>query len=200
MHLLEFMENSVDFQHFDPLHGSLRIPWTNIPVPGIKIEHVASWHRDDAEPHISWFEDTAHLAFGSKVFRRTGATARVRFEGPGSIVRLDFRLHARSGRVVMFQSHTPIAPLTQRVRFRWFSDPGVSKIEAALIVGNWVSHWRQDIRIWERKIFRKRPLLSRADGPVHQLRRWYAQFYRAARNPSQLMRAPSADGSAFRDP
>ena len=177
MHLLEFVENSVDYQHFEPIHGELRIPWTNIPVPGMRIEHEASWRRDASEPQVSWFENEAQLAFRGKVIPRSGATAKVRLEGPGGIIRFDFRIAANGGRVVMFQSHTPTGPLTQRVRFRWFSDQSVSKLQAAFIVGNWVSQWRQDLGIWSRKIYRKRPLLSRADGPVHQLRRWYAQFY-----------------------
>jgi phenylpropionate dioxygenase-like ring-hydroxylating dioxygenase large terminal subunit len=180
MHLLEFVENSVDYQHFEPLHGSLRIPWTNIPVSGVKIEHEATWHRDECEPHVSWFENRAKLSFRGRVIPRSGAFAAVRFEGPGGIVRFDFRIDAGGGRIVMFQSHTPIAPLTQHVRFRWFSDSKASWLQAAFIVGNWVSQWRQDIRIWERKIYRQRPLLSRADGPVHQLRRWYSQFYKSA--------------------
>jgi phenylpropionate dioxygenase-like ring-hydroxylating dioxygenase large terminal subunit len=177
MHLLEFVENSVDFQHFAPVHGGMRIPWTSIPIPGIRIEHEATWKRDESESHVSWFENRAALSFRGKVIPNSGAVAVVRLEGPGGIVRFDFSLNARPGRIVMFQSHTPVAPLTQRVRFRWFSDQDVSKVQAAFIVGNWVSQWRQDIGIWERKIFRKNPLLSRCDGPVHQLRRWYSQFY-----------------------
>ena len=124
-------------------------------------------------PHMG-----ANLSDG-KVIPRSGATAKVRLEGPGGIIRFDFRIAANGGRVVMFQSHTPTGPLTQRVRFRWFSDQSVSKLQAAFIVGNWVSQWRQDLGIWSRKIYRKHPLLSRADGPVHQLRRWYAHFYPA---------------------
>ena len=179
MHLLEFVENSVDFQHFAPVHGNLRIPWTSIPVPGMRIEHDATWRRDEREPHVSWFENSAKLAFRGKEIPNSGAVANVRLEGPGAIVRFDFSLNARPGRIVMFQSHTPIAPLTQRVRFRWFSDSKISRLQAGFIVGNWVSQWRQDIGIWERKVFRKNPLLSRGDGPVHQLRKWYAQFYPA---------------------
>jgi cholesterol 7-dehydrogenase len=177
MHLLEFVENSVDFQHFEPIHGELRVPWTRIPIPGVRIEHAASWHRDEQEPHVSWFENEAELSFRGNRIPRSGAKARVRLEGPGGIVRFDFRIAANGGRVVMFQSHTPTSPMTQRVRFRWFSSPRVSKVQAGFIVGNWVSQWRQDLGIWSRKIYRERPLLSRADGPVHQLRRWYSQFY-----------------------
>jgi len=181
MHVLEFVENSVDFQHFEPIHGELRIPWTSIPVPGMRIEHAASWHRDERQQHVSWFVDEAHLAFRRTRIPRSGAKARVRLEGPGGVVRFDFRIAANGGRVVMFQSHTPTSAMTQRVRFRWFSDSRVSKLQAAFIVGNWVSQWRQDLGIWSRKIYRERPLLSRTDGPVHQLRRWYSQFYPQAR-------------------
>ncbi len=77
----------------------------------------------------------------------------------------------------MFQAHTPIAPLLQHVRFRWFSERRVPRLLASYVVGNWVSQWRQDISIWERKIYQKRPLLMKGDGPVMRLRRWYAQFY-----------------------
>ncbi len=39
---------------------------------------------------------------------------------------------------------------------------------------------RQDIGIWENKIYCEKPMLTRGDGPIHQLRRWYSQFYSAA--------------------
>jgi len=45
------------------------------------------------------------------------------------------------------------------------------------VIGNWVSQWRNDIDIWERKIHRARPLLVQEDGPIHRLRRWFSQFY-----------------------
>ena len=35
----------------------------------------------------------------------------------------------------------------------------------------------QDIPIWENKRYRERPLLSDADGPIMQYRRWYQQFH-----------------------
>ncbi len=180
MHLLEFVENSVDFQHFAAIHERLRLPWTEIPVPGMTIHHEATWRRDENQRHVCWFENDATLKFRGKPIEKSGAHADVRLDGPGSIIRFDFTLTRRGGRVVLYQSHTPIAPLTQYVRFRWFSGRDVPKPLASFIVGNWVSQWRQDIGIWERKIYRKNPMLTRADGPIHQLRRWYAQFYPTA--------------------
>lgn len=179
MHLIEFAENSVDFRHFSSIHGELRFPWTEIPVPGMRIHHEASWRRDPDEPHVAWFGDEAILEFLGRRIKNSGAKADVRFEGPGSVVRFDFTLDKTGGRVVMFQSHSPVAPLKQRVRFRWFSERRVPKALASFVVGNWISQWRQDIGIWERKIYRRDPQLTRADGPIHQLRRWYSQFYGA---------------------
>jgi hypothetical protein len=35
----------------------------------------------------------------------------------------------------------------------------------------------QDVPIWENKIYRERPVLTKTDGPVVQYRRWFRQFY-----------------------
>jgi hypothetical protein len=35
----------------------------------------------------------------------------------------------------------------------------------------------QDVPIWENKIYRERPIITKIDGPVAQYRRWFRQFY-----------------------
>jgi nitrite reductase/ring-hydroxylating ferredoxin subunit len=35
----------------------------------------------------------------------------------------------------------------------------------------------QDVPIWENKIYRERPIITKRDGPVAQYRRWFRQFY-----------------------
>jgi nitrite reductase/ring-hydroxylating ferredoxin subunit len=37
----------------------------------------------------------------------------------------------------------------------------------------------QDVPIWEHKVYRERPLLTKVDGPVHDYRRWFSQFFSA---------------------
>jgi cholesterol 7-dehydrogenase len=176
MHLIEFAENSVDVPHFDTIHGKLLVPWTNIPVPGFRIHHVPSWQIDEAEPHVAWFGDDAQLEFRGKLIEGSGAKATIRIDGPGGLVRFEFDLGGK-GRVVMYQSHTPVGPLEQHVRFRWWSERRIPKLLASYIVGNWVTQWRQDVPIWEQKIYRPKPMLTESDGPVMKLRRWYSQFY-----------------------
>ena len=34
----------------------------------------------------------------------------------------------------------------------------------------------QDVPIWEHKIYRERPMITKADGPVVPYRRWFRQF------------------------
>ncbi|MBC7174173.1 MAG: hypothetical protein H5U40_17145, partial [Polyangiaceae bacterium] len=116
-----------------------------------------------------------------------GATAKIRLEGPGGLVVFDFEVR-KLGRLVMLQTHLPVGPLRQHVRFRWYAAKTLPRPLVAYVVGSWVSQWRRDVEIWERKVYRRRPLLAKEDGPVHALRRWYEQFY-----------APRADEPARTD-
>ena len=176
MHIVEFVENSVDYRHFAQIHGVMRIPWTNIKLPWIRIRHEPSWSLDDTLEHVSYFGDEATLEIGGRAREGTRARALITFLGPGSIVKFDFDV-PKIGEVTMFQTHTPVAPLRQRVSFRWFAARRVPRIFVSYVVGNWISQWRQDLKIWEAKIYRQRPLLDAGDGPVGKMRRWYRQFY-----------------------
>ena len=176
MHIIEFAENSVDYRHFSEIHDAMRIPWTNIRVPGTRIRHAPSWHTDDELGHVSYFRDVATLEIAGRVRESTRADALITFLGPGSIVKFEFSI-PRIGEIVMFQTHTPVAPLMQRTTFRWFAPRRVPRILVSYVIGNWISQWRQDADIWKRKIYRKQPHWIRGDGPLGRMRRWYRQFY-----------------------
>ena len=66
MHIIEFAENSVDFRHFSQLHAVMRIPWTSIELPWIRIRHEPSWSLDDTLEHILYFGDEATLEIGGR--------------------------------------------------------------------------------------------------------------------------------------
>jgi cholesterol 7-dehydrogenase len=176
MHLLEFAENSADFRHFAPLHGEMFIPWTSMRVPGITVVHEASWEPDPREPHVAWFRDRAHLEILGREVPRSGADAAIEFVGPGGVVVFTFDVPDFGG-AIMFQSHTPLGPMAQQVRFTWFAERRMPRLIASYVIGNWISQWREDVPIWERKVYRRKPMLLPSDGPMHQLRRWYSQFY-----------------------
>jgi len=178
MHLCEFAENSADFQHFAPLHGQLRVPWTSWQVPALGIHHKATWRPDPGAPHLAYFDDDAVLTFRGREMPRSAAHATITFVGPGSLVRFQFQI-PRVGEIVMYQTHTPVAPLELRVRFRWFADRAIPRPLVSYVVGNWVAQWGADISIWENKVYNPRPMVIAEDGPIHELRRWFRQFYAA---------------------
>lgn len=176
MHIIEFAENAVDFQHFPEIHGVMHIPWTRFPIPFIRIHHEAIWERDAEAAHLAYFKNQSMLEILGRKIPKTGVSAKITFHGPGGFVQFDFMIPSLGG-ITMFQTHMPVAPLKQQVHFLWFSDKRVSRILASYVVGNWVSQWRKDVVIWENKIYREKPMLTRSDGPVHNMRQWYRQFY-----------------------
>ena len=175
MHIQEFAENSVDFQHFDPLHGGMTFPFTDIGIPYIRIRHEARWEPDEKQHHIARFHDIATLLFCGKEIPHSSAKATITFIGPGGLV--VFRFVTELGNIDLFQTHTPIDRVFLRVSFSWFADKRIPSFLVAYVVGNWISQWRRDVMIWENKVYLKKPVLVKGDGPVMKLRRWFSQFY-----------------------
>jgi len=175
MHIQEFAENSVDFQHFDPLHGGMIIPFTETDVPWVRIRHVARWEDDEEQPHIARFYDEASLLFREKEIPHSSAKASITFIGPGGLV--VFRFHTEFGNIELFQTHTPVEPLKLRVGFHWYADPGMPSLLVSYVVSNWISQWKKDVMVWENKVYLRKPGLVKGDGPVMKLRRWFSQFY-----------------------
>ena len=66
--------------------------------------------------------------------------------------------------------------MEQHVHFEWFAHRRLPRLLVWYVVGNWITQWQQDIEIWENKIHRRSPRLCGDDGPVFELRKWYAQF------------------------
>jgi len=178
MHLLEFAENSVDVQHFGPLHGEMLIPWTQIRVPGITIRHDSTWEADATDKHLAYFNNDVILSAFGRELESTRAKAKITFYGPASVVTFRFQV-PKMGDILMFQTHLPVAPLEQKVNFQWFAEPKVPRLLVSYVVGNWVAQWRKDTPIWENKIHLRKPLLVAGDGPIFRLRKWFQQFYPA---------------------
>jgi cholesterol 7-desaturase len=176
MHLVEFAENSADMAHFAPLHGDMLLPWSRVRVPGVRIHHHAGWSLDAQDAHVTWFHDDVELEVLGRRLARTRGRARICIAGPGGVVSFHFEIPG-AGRILLYQTHTPVAPLEQRVRFRWYAERQVPRLLVWYVVGNWIAQWREDIAIWEHKVYRRRPMLVPGDGPILAMRRWYQRFY-----------------------
>jgi hypothetical protein len=183
MHIQEFAENAVDPVHFDTIHGAMRVPWTRLRLPWLRIRHESKWEAGDDDGHVATFSDRAALWFRGREIPRAGASAEVKFLGPGGVVRFLFDV-PDLGRMLLFQTYLPVAPLRQRVHFRWFAGRRFPRLVAWYLAGSWIAQWRADVPIWEGKVYRSDPLLTKGDGPVVRMRRWYRQFYPGGSEPS----------------
>ena len=176
MHLIEFAENSADFQHFQPLHGRMHVPWTPWTVPFVNVIHSPTWELDATRSHISYFYNDAILEVLGRKLPKSSARASITFLGPGGVTVFQIDL-PKVGSIILFHTHLPNKPLEQTVQFRWYADPAVPRVLVSYVVGSWISQWRNDIAIWENKVYKDRPMLLPNDGPVLRMRRWFKQFY-----------------------
>mmetsp|Transcript_28143 Transcript_28143/g.50311 ORF Transcript_28143/g.50311 Transcript_28143/m.50311 type:complete len:477 (-) Transcript_28143:220-1650(-) len=189
MHLSDFMENTVDVQHFSPMHGQMAIPWTEVKIPGVHVvfDSKVVLGSDGEAGELGLFPNTGEflyflndssLTFLGRPVPKTTAHVAVQFIGP-ALHRFIFTI-PDLGRIVMIQTHLPLLEnrgLAQRVRFAWFADTAIPSALASYVVGEWVSNWWEDVHVWEEKIRRAKPGLVRGDGPINRGRRWFRQFY-----------------------
>ena len=80
------------------------------------------------------------------------------------------------GDMAMFQTHAPVEPLKQRVIFRWFAARRIPRILVSYVIANWISRWRQDVKIWQGKIYRRNPPGVAVDDRLGRMRARFGQF------------------------
>jgi 3-ketosteroid 9alpha-monooxygenase subunit A len=167
-HPQDILENGIDGPHTMPVHGFS-------PPTGLVC-------RFDG-PLFQWGFDTSNEValldgrsqnFSFRVDTWGLGLSQVRYHGLFSTV---FQI-----------GQTPVDEWMTRLTFsvltreRDRSDPKTAA-DLRSFTADQVRVLEQDFPIWENKIYRERPLLCEADGPILQFRRWAAQFYRASELP-----------------
>ena len=186
MHISEILENAADTQHFRFVHHDMMVPFTQRTVPGLHLQFDARFEFDPALRHVAHLHVETTVQLGARSLDFTRGTAHVRFIGPGALLVFELALPSL-GRVVLIHTHTPVEPMLQQVRYRWYADPSLPRPLVAWLAGAWISQVQSDYVIWANKIYAKRPLLVPEDGPLLEMRRWYRQFYpRDARDEARL--------------
>ena len=151
------------------------IPFTDITLPGIMVDHNAECVQDEAEPHVTYFLNHARLEILGTIYESTSIDAKITMLGPCGVTWFTFETEL--GQIILFHTHLPKDHLLQEVEFTWYAAPSVPRLLAWYVVGNWISQWRNDIEIWSNKVLIHKPLLVKGDGPIMPMRRWYRQFY-----------------------
>ncbi|KAL0858535.1 hypothetical protein ABMA27_012390 [Loxostege sticticalis] len=173
-HVQEIPENGADVAHLNAVHASSVVTTLAEKYPfllNIIGCHVwtATWNK--GEGHIA----DLTLTHDYKILKYNlfHIDVTVQQIGPG-YVRL--MLKTPLGPILVSQSVTPIAPLTQRVVHRVFS-PAYNAAWGALVVYNEAYMFERDVAIWNNKIFVGAPAFVKTDKTIKAFRSWFSQFY-----------------------
>jgi len=175
IHLQDFAENGADYAHFNFVHNILTIPFSS---KFVHLKHDINISFGEGEnKHMAWFTDQANLTWNksNKAIDKAGGHAVVTYYGPGFLV---FKLTSRLAQdVILLKSFTPVGPLKLRMEDHVFAPKGTNRFALKYILRESSAQFHDDILLWERKGFAKKPMLVQGDGPIIKMRKWYQQFY-----------------------
>ena len=157
-HSREIVENVVDVAHFRPVHKNDPAEFVN--------EFVGHRAIQRSEGH------------GMGQHAGTGYRLEATYYGPSFQVT---EMHSVV-ETVLYNTHTMVDEAHVDLRFGLMMQPGsqgerFSEDYVREYVSVVMHGFRQDARIWEHKRWRDRPVLCDGDGPIMQLRAWYAQYF-----------------------
>lgn len=176
IHLQDFAENGADYAHFAYVHELLTIPYAEKIVD---VKHTLNiTFGEDEEKHMAWFNDQADLVWkkSQKPIPHAGGKALVTYFGPGFLV---FQFTTKIGCLLLIKTFTPIGVLKVKMTDYIYAPKGTFKLAIKYLLGEASAQFHDDINIWERKNYAKKPLLVKGDGPIMKMRAWYSQFYEA---------------------
>jgi nitrite reductase/ring-hydroxylating ferredoxin subunit len=151
--------------------------------PVLKEFEVAVAAEDMAENNV----DYAHFQFvhGSEAIPETDfvveGTYKRTVSADGNLAREGFGLGLGvvrvAGYTTFLSSTTPIDEEHVHVRWLFTSPRSVGEARAREAAETFAAGVSQDLPIWENKIYRSQPVLTKGERPILDQRRWARQFY-----------------------
>ncbi len=160
--LQDLTENIIDRSHFYTVHDM-------VPPSDGRFEVAFDGPTMIVDQSI---KVTAVAESGFEVLTRTTVS------GPGIVA-----VEVREGPLDMltYITQTPVdeemTEITIHFSMKALDDERATASVAELNAQITNQQFRQDVPIWEHKIYRSRPPLTKMDGPIAQYRRWFRQFY-----------------------
>ena len=142
------------------------VPAQDMAENNVDYAHFRYVHGTDAIPEDEFHVDGTY----KRAVGMDGAFVREGFGLGLGVLRI-------TGYVTFLSSTTPIDE--ESVHVRWvFTAPRANGPDAAAEAADgFLAGVSQDIPIWENKIYRDRPVLTRSERPILEHRRWARQFY-----------------------
>jgi cholesterol 7-dehydrogenase len=171
-HIREIPENGADSAHLNVLHTDFVIAQLR-PV-GLAHGWNAAWRPHDTIEHKSCIALSQHFELCGYRVPGTTVTTEINQIGPGMV---SLQLFTPLGRVHVFEYVTPIRALEQRILHVAFCNPYIPQPIASFILWSLDAQFHRDQPVWENKRMATRPVISKADGPILEFRRWFQRFY-----------------------
>jgi cholesterol 7-dehydrogenase len=170
-HVQELPENGPDVAHLNVLHRSHVVEFVS------SIGHHewwAQWRPHEEHEHLSTIELTQDMRFFGVKLPFLGVKVYINQMGPG-IVRL--RIKSAIGEAIVYELVTPHRTTTQIVEHAAYCSPTLPRFVGKAMLWALEAQFQRDRPIWQTKKYLPRPVISKADGPIMQFRRWFQQFY-----------------------
>jgi phenylpropionate dioxygenase-like ring-hydroxylating dioxygenase large terminal subunit len=162
VHVQDLTENIIDRAHFPAVHDMA-------PPEDKRFEVRFDGPSMVVEQNV---KVTAVAASGFEVSTRTTTC------GPGIVA---VEVEQDELQMLTYITQTPVdSELTEiGIHFSMKALPDAAATEAISAMNSDVTNlqFSQDIPIWENKVYRERPVVTKVDGPITQYRRWFRQFY-----------------------
>jgi phenylpropionate dioxygenase-like ring-hydroxylating dioxygenase large terminal subunit len=159
-------ENAVDAAHFIYVHGAVEMPKGDTTLDRHTRESVYDMKipamKEDGTIDMSGALRDSHLLAVSN--------------GPGQT----FQRFTGALETMMMGLATPIDQDHLQLHFVFTQPKSLSEGQKMMAFGvkaELINQVENDIPIWEHKVYLESPTLCDGDGPIHQYRKWFRQFY-----------------------
>jgi 3-ketosteroid 9alpha-monooxygenase subunit A len=163
----ETAENAADAAHFLFTHNATEMP---------KGDPVFNGHMRQAiyEANVKVMKDDG--TYDEEGSRQRSSRVDTNNSGPGQT----WQRFTGLIETMLMGLVTPIDSDTVELHFAFTQPNNLSeekKMVAKLTIAELIHQAEQDIPIWEHKVYMENPTLCDGDGPIHQYRKWFRQFY-----------------------
>jgi hypothetical protein len=174
-HPQEVAENTIDYEHFKALHGMASVDLRIFEADGVVMHWGVGSKGEGSLPAAmperfkpaeegfsfsiwgqAWGVGVAPAFISNSLFEVMELAHMTPVDDEITEINIGFLLPKRA------LENTQVRPLVER-----YLEGHVGALD-------------QDIPIWENKLYRDKPVLSTADGPIREFRAWAEQFYSRA--------------------
>jgi 3-ketosteroid 9alpha-monooxygenase subunit A len=169
----EVIDNVVDMAHFFYVHYSFPTYFKNVFEGHTATQYMNGLAREDVTPPGREGQ-----------LKILGNESVATYYGPSFMIDdLVYKYEGFDIRSSLINCHYPVTPDRFVLQYGVIVEKSevlndeLAELTARKMAKFIAIGFEQDVEIWKHKARIDNPLLSREDGPIYQLRRWYEQFY-----------------------